>query len=90
MSNKRKVKGRDLGRAAAPPPTRTSRRIVWTEPTLPGDVPVVLCLLENDGALVRRYGCERSWARMEHDGCWWRLNGRDADTGEFIYLREVA
>lgn len=48
-----------------------------------------LLLLENDGTEVARYDCRRSFRRIERDGVWWRLNGRDAASGEWIMLREA-
>lgn len=55
-----------------------------------------LVLLENDGTQVIRYFAPRSFKRIQHrqpgeegDGRMFRLNGRDRETGELVYLPEV-
>lgn len=64
------------------------RHLIWCEADPDSADRLVLC--ENDGTVVVDYGsAERSWHRIERGGRWFRLNGRDRETGELIYLPEV-
>lgn len=64
----------------------SGRKVVYAVP----DFQHAKCvLLENDGLEVKTYECERSWLTIEHDGRVFRLNGRDVQTGEYLYLPDV-
>lgn len=52
-------------------------------------VPGRLILIEDDGTTVKIYRSYESFNRLEYQDRWFRLQGRDRDTGELIYLPEV-
>lgn len=58
--------------------------------TLGYEGPVSLVLCNEDGTVHYTYQHIRSFRRIERHGEWWRLAGRDSETGEIIYLREQA
>lgn len=62
------------------------RHLEYAEPNLSG---ARMILMESDGTEVARYQCERSFRRIERYGRWFRINGRDRETGETIYLPEI-
>lgn len=64
----------------------TVRRVGYAVPDFQ---PCDMLFLENDGSYVAKYSAMRSFQRIERDGRWWRLNGRDLDTGQLIYLPEI-
>lgn len=64
-----------------------SRHLEIATPSLS---PARMILMESDGTLVKTFNqCERSFRRIQHHDRWFRLNGRDRDTGELVYLPEV-
>jgi hypothetical protein len=62
------------------------RHLEWVEPDFQ---PARLVLLESDSTEVISYLAPRSFKRIERHGRMFRLNGRDRETGELIYLPEV-
>lgn len=67
------------------------RRLAYVHgSTLEGEGPAMMLLCNEDGTVHKQYKHVRSFRRIERDGEWWRLQGRDVETGELIYLREVA
>ena len=56
----------------------------------PGPTPSVCLLLDDDNeTVVARYEGHRSWRRISRGGRWFRLAGRDMETGEHVYLPDL-
>lgn len=56
--------------------------------TGPEEGPALMLLCNDDGTEVARYRHFRSFRRIQRYDEWWRLAGRDRETGELIYLRD--
>lgn len=77
----------DLGAVSAPVRSK-SRKLAFA---WPGPDPALLVLIESDGTVVQRYESPTgSFRTIEHDGRVWRHQGLDQQTGERVYLPEVA
>lgn len=69
-------------------------REIFTQPNEPfllnsNTVPGQLVLIENDGTTVMIYRSYESFNRIEYRDQMYRMQGRDRNTGEMIYLPEV-
>jgi hypothetical protein len=85
----RKARQREARQAASDAITSLAtgpRMLAYAEPQLR---PATLVLIESTGETVCSITALRSFARVEHDGRWFRLNGQDRMTGEMMYLPEV-
>lgn len=68
-----------------------ARRLLYVlGSSMPDEGPALMLLLEDDGSEVARYHHFRSFHRIQRYGEWWRLAGRDSETGELVYFREQA